>query len=155
LCDTNTKIRLFVQESLPLHTTAEALFKVDNDFKTTNKLQWEKCAGISTVGVQAMSGIRKGLVARIQKVTSLVKWAHCCIHLEVQASRRMPSKTKTVLDEAVKIVSLIKACPLNSRLFSALCNEMGSDHEHLLLHTEIRWLSRGKVQTRLFGFVTK
>jgi hypothetical protein len=57
---------------------------------------------------------------------------------------------KAVLDEAVKVVSFIKARPLNSRLFSALCNEMGSDHEHLLLHSEIRWLSRGKVLTRLF-----
>lgn len=61
----------------------------------------------------------------------------------------MPSKMKIVLDEAVKIVNFIKARPLNSRLFSALCNEMGSDHEHLLLHSEIRWLSRGKVLTRL------
>jgi hypothetical protein len=40
---------------------------------------------------------------------------------------------KTVLDEAVKIVNFIKVRPLNSRLFSALYNEIGSDHEHLLL----------------------
>jgi hypothetical protein len=59
------------------------------------------------------------------------------------------SRMKTVLDEAVKIVNFIKVRPLNSRLFSALCNEMGSDHEHLLLHSEIRWLSGGKVLTRL------
>jgi hypothetical protein len=86
-------------ESLPLDTTAEALFKVVNDFITTNKLQWEKCAGISTDGAQAMTGIHKGLVARIQKVASLVKWTHYCIHREVLVSRRMPSKIKTVLDD--------------------------------------------------------
>jgi hypothetical protein len=109
-----------------------------------------KCVDISKDGAQAMSGIQKDLVARIEKVASLVKWTHCCIHREVLVSRRMPSKMKTFLDEAVKIVNFIKARPLNSRLFSALCNEMGSNHERLLLHSEIRWLSQGKILTRLF-----
>jgi hypothetical protein len=66
----------------------------------------------------------------------------------------MLTKIKTLRDEAVKTVSFIKARPLNSQLFSALCKEMGSDHEHLLLHSEIRWLSQGKVLTRL-SFVMK
>jgi hypothetical protein len=57
---------------------------------------------------------------------------------------------RTVPDEAVEIASFIKARPLNSRLFSALRKEMGSDHEHPLLYSEIQWLSRGKVLTRLF-----
>jgi hypothetical protein len=58
----------------------------------------------------------------------------------------MPSKMKTVLDEAVKIANFLK--PI--RLFSALRKKMGSFHQHLLLPSEIRWLSRGKVLTRLF-----
>jgi hypothetical protein len=67
----------------------------------------EKCVGTSTDGAHAMSGIHKGLVARIQKVASLVKWTHCCIHREVLVSSRMPSKMKTVLDETVKIVKFL------------------------------------------------
>lgn len=39
---------------------------------------------------------------------------------------------------------------LNSRLFTIVCNEMGSDHEKLLLYTEIRWLSRDEILSRLF-----
>lgn len=62
----------------------------------------------------------------------------------------MPAELKTVLDQSVKIVNFIKSRALNSRLFTILCNEMGSDHNKLLLHTEVRWLSRGKVLTRLF-----
>jgi hypothetical protein len=55
-----------------------------------------------------------------------------------------------VLSEVVKIVNYIKANALNSRLFAVLCDEMGADHKKLLLHAEVRWLSRGKVLSRVF-----
>jgi hypothetical protein len=79
-----------------------------------------------------------------------MKWVHCFIHREALASNGMPPEFKTVLDNAVKLVNFIKARPLYNRLFSVLCDEMGSEYTHLLLHSEIRWLSRGKVQRRLF-----
>jgi hypothetical protein len=62
----------------------------------------------------------------------------------------MPSKFRTVLAHSVKIINFIKASPMNSRLFSLLCDDMGSEHKQFLLHFEVRWLSRGKVLTRLF-----
>lgn len=61
----------------------------------------------------------------------------------------MPKELRVVLDEAVKTVNLIKSRAMNARLFSILCNEMGAHFHQLLLHSEVRWLSRGKVLARL------
>jgi len=60
------------------------------------------------------------------------------IHRQALASKNMPRSLKLVLDSAVKDVNLIKARLLNSKLFSVLCNEMGSTHNSLLLFTEVR-----------------
>ena len=62
----------------------------------------------------------------------------------------MPPSVKEVLDESVKIINVIKSRPKNTRLCKMLCEDMGSLHTSLLLHTEVRWLSRGKTLTRLF-----
>jgi len=50
----------------------------------------------------------------------------------------------------VKIINFIKSGPKNTRLFKMLCEDMGSLHTSLLLHTEVRWLHRGKILTQLF-----
>jgi hypothetical protein len=62
----------------------------------------------------------------------------------------MPQGLKEVLDNTVKIENFIKSQPTNSRMFQALCEEMGSLHNCLLTHTVVRWLSRGKILVRLF-----
>ena len=38
----------------------------------------------------------------------------------------------------------------SARVFQKLCEEMDSENVTVLLHTEVRWPSRGKVLTRVF-----
>lgn len=53
----------------------------------------------------------------------------------------MPPFIKEVLNEIVKIIKFIKSRPEDIRLFKILCDDMGSLHTSLFLHTEIMLLS--------------
>ncbi|XP_022163151.1 zinc finger BED domain-containing protein 5-like [Myzus persicae] len=49
----------------------------------------------------------------------------------------MPIPLKNVLDEAVKIINFLKSRPLSTKLFTILCEDMGSMQKSLLYHTEL------------------
>jgi len=135
---------------LATRTTGQEIFNLIDTFMSTNGIDWTRCVGICTDGAKSMTGKHTWLIAHIKKVCPSILWLHCSVHREALAAKNMPADLLSVLNDAVKLVNFIKACPLNSRLFTLLCNEMGSEHKALLLHTEVRWLSRGKVLTRLF-----
>jgi len=83
------------------------------------------------------------------EVSPNASWTHCNIHREVLVSTNLLDNLKIVLNTSVKIINYIKTRPLLSQLFEKLCEEMGSSYKSLLLHNEVRWLSRGKVIIRL------
>ena len=50
------------------------------------------------------------------------------------------------------MVNCIKTRAVKSRLFELVCKDVDSQHVRLLLHTEVRWLSKGKVLARVNEF---
>ena len=81
---------------------------------------------------------KKGLKAKVLSIASHVKFTRCIIHREALASKTLEPELNNVLQTAIKIVNFIKSRPLNTRLFILLCQEMGSTHESLLFHSEVR-----------------
>ena len=65
-------------------------------------------------------------------------------------SKKISPELHEILNFVVKCINLIKATPLDQRLFSSLCADMDADHKALLLHTDVRWLLRGRVLKRVF-----
>lgn len=129
--------------------TGEIIFDTLDTYITLKKLDWKNCVGICSDGSRAMCGKNSGAVTRCLQKCPNATWTHCTIHREALVSKNIPKSLNTVLTTAIKIVNFIKSKPLQSRLFQKLCEEMGSLHKSLLLHTEVRWLSKGKVLTRL------
>jgi hypothetical protein len=87
---------------------------------------------------------QRNFCKEIKEFAANAKCVLCSIQRQAQAAGKMPAILKTVLTEAVKFVNLIKSTATNSRSFSILFNEKGSEHDKLL-YTDVRWLSWGKV----------
>jgi hypothetical protein len=83
------------------------------------------------------------------KVNPQIVWTHCFLHREALASKAMGLELRKVLDTAIQIINYIKASAKNNRIFTTICEEMGSDHKSLLLHTEVRWLSKGNIKLKM------
>jgi hypothetical protein len=88
--------------------------------------------------------------ARNQRKNPDVITTHCFLQRKVLVSKTIEEDLKQVLDVVVNMINFIKQRPLTSRMFAKLCENMQKDHVTLLQHTEIGWLSRGKVLTRVF-----
>ncbi|XP_071041762.1 protein FAM200A-like [Parasteatoda tepidariorum] len=152
-------------KSLEGKTTGEKIFEVINEYFETkwqkvtkarlklvsrNKVTWANCVAVCTDGAAALTGSNKGLRGLIQKVEPHMVFNLCMIHRQALVAKDMDEELHNVLQDAVSSINYIKCNSHNSRLFSIFCNEMGSTYERLLLHTEVRWLSRGKILRRIF-----
>ena len=96
-----------------------------------------------------MLGNASGFTALVKKEAPHVIVTHCFLHRHALASKTLPTILREVLSTAVKVVNFIRTRALNHRVFKRFCHEMGAEYEVLLHHTEVRWLSRGQILTRL------
>jgi len=99
-----------------------------------------------------MTGKHVGVVRRIKEVTPDAEWTQCMYTLQrgTCVKKKMSIELNKVLSESDKIINFIKSGAINSRMFYKLCEENDQKVKSLLLHSEVRWLSRGKCRFRLF-----
>ena len=96
-----------------------------------------------------MLGKTSGFASLVKKEVPHIIETHCFLHRHALASQTLSLTLKEVLSTSVKVVNFVRARALNHRIFKKLCQEMVAQQEVLLYHTEVRWLSKGQVLTRL------
>ena len=55
------------------------------------------------------------------------------------------------MNEVVKVINSIKKSALKSRMFEKVCEGMDANHKNLLFYSAVRWLSRGRVLSRIYS----
>jgi len=131
---------------------------VENAMKTM-QLPLQKMDSVTTDGCKSMTGKKVGLLKRlVDRVTEVdcnreLIFLHCIIHQEVLCKNVLDMKH--VVDSVIKIVNFIRTRGLNHRQFITLLENYGSDHNDVLYHSAIRWLSFGNVLRRFWDLKRK
>lgn len=144
------KEELLLSQELKTTLQGSDVMNIISQYFEKHEIMWEKLVGFCTDGAPAMLGSRSGLAALIKQKNPSVITTHCIIHRQALAAKTLPECFSNTMKIAIKVVNFIKNSALNTRLFKKLCSDMDSEHESLLFHTEVRWLSKGNMLERLY-----
>lgn len=153
--DGDMQEQFLCSRDLPTTTKADDIFNSVDLYLSSVGLSWEYCVGITTDGAAAMTGKHSGVVKQILEKAPNATWNHCFLHREALAAKDMVPVLDEALKDVTKVVNHIKRSAKNSRCFSKLCKDLGSEHMQVLYHSEVRWLSRGKVLSRFYELKTE
>ncbi|KAI6646023.1 general transcription factor II-I repeat domain-containing protein 2-like [Oopsacas minuta] len=129
----------------------EAVHRVLRDYN----LSLANLTGLTTDGVPAMVGAKRGVVSLIEKeitefgFTQKLLKTHCIIHQEALCAKSV--SFQDVMKVVVKIVNYIRSRGLKHRQFKIFLAEMDAWYGDVLYYSHIRWLSRGDMLERFYN----
>ena len=119
------------------------MYRAVEDYFQKKSIPLTNIISCATDGAPSMVGRHHGFLSYLKKAVSKVLTLHCVIHRQHLVAKNLNEKLYESLLTVVTAVNKIKANALNSQLFHQLCIENDEDFQCLLLHTEVRWLSKG------------
>ena len=115
----------------------------------------EKLVSVTTDGAPAMIGRHTGFIAHCKGDTEFSNFLHyhCIIHQQALCAKVIGFEH--VMTPVVKIINSIRSRAKQHRTFKVLLEELSTEYGDLLLHTEIRWLSRGRILLRFLSLLSE
>ena len=134
---------------LKTDSKGETIFRCVKEYFEKHCISFHNVTAIATDGAPSMVGKYKGFLAIVKKENANIRTVHCVCHRQHLVAKNLTDELHSALQVFIKTINKIKANPLNSRLFAKLCMENDEVFNQLLLHTEVRWLSKGNCLQRL------
>ncbi|XP_053177223.1 SCAN domain-containing protein 3-like [Scomber japonicus] len=152
----NFKEELLSLSPLEGHTTGDAIFAKLEELFQLYSLTFQRVNLIVTDGAPAMMGKHRGLVSRLKELAPQMHGLHCLIHQSVLCAR-LSGELKDVMDKVMKVIHFVRGTSSTQhRLFRQLVAELeDAAHDDLLLHNDVRWLSKGKALDRFCALLNE
>ena len=141
---------LFVRE-LKTDTKGESVFNVVEKFFKEKNVPLSNILACATDGAPSMLNRHRGFITFLKQAVPGVLTVHCVIHRQHLVAKNLSGQLHKSMNTVITAVNKIKAHSLNSRLFRQLCIDNDEEFEPLLLHTEVRWLSKGNCLKRFYS----
>lgn len=136
-------------QSLPERTRGEDIFSSLKQFFEVNNLSLESIISVTTDGAPAMVGKEKGLVKMLKDIIPNLQSYHCIIH-QTALCGRLKGDFSQIMTTVMKLINFIRSkSSLQHRLFRSFTHDVSSEYTELLLHNDVRWLSKGKALHRI------
>uniref|UniRef100_A0A3Q3FDJ6 SPIN-DOC-like zinc-finger domain-containing protein n=1 Tax=Labrus bergylta TaxID=56723 RepID=A0A3Q3FDJ6_9LABR len=115
---------------------------------------FDKLSAVVTDGAPSMQGKHTGFAGLLQQSGVDCPILHCIIH---QALCAKSMNFSHVMDLVTKVTNLIRGGnrSLNHKTFVAILDEVSAVYGDLQMHTEVRWMSRGKRLERFFALLAE
>ncbi|CAH1983266.1 unnamed protein product [Acanthoscelides obtectus] len=128
---------LLFASTLITDTKGESIFRALKDYFIEKAITLSNIISVATDGAPAMVG----------RVLAI----HCVIRRQHLVAKNLSVRLHESLHLVIDAVNRIRSNALNTRLFAQLCEENNEHFHQLLLHTEVRWLSKGLCLSRFFA----
>lgn len=142
---------LLFARNLETDTKGESIFNTMNKFFQEKGIPVCNILSAATDGAPAMTGRHKGFISYLKQAVPNVLAIHCVIHRQHLVAKNLSERLHTSLHYVIKAVNKIRSNPLSDRLFDQLCVQNDEEYNRLLLHTEVRWLSKGTCLNRFWN----
>ncbi|XP_065147064.1 SCAN domain-containing protein 3-like [Paramisgurnus dabryanus] len=151
----NEETKTFVEDilgvtALKTHTRGEDIYLAIKEMLTQRRIDVKNVVSITTDGAPSMMGREKGAVSRLKEDNPELLSYHCIIHLSVLCST-LSEHHAEVMNTITKLVNFLRASSAHQhRLLREFLAEVDAPANDLLLHSNVRWLSKGKVLARFW-----
>ncbi|KFD45776.1 hypothetical protein M513_13354 [Trichuris suis] len=142
--------QLLFAKDLVTDTKGESIYRAVEEFFKEKSIHLANVMSVATDGAPSMVGSQRGFIAHLNEVVPGVLAVHCVIHRHLVA-KRLSDRLSCSLQFVISAVNKINSKSLNERLFSQSCEANDEDFNRLLLHTEVRWLSKGTCLRRFYS----
>ncbi|GCC24501.1 hypothetical protein chiPu_0002902 [Chiloscyllium punctatum] len=133
---------------LPTDTKGKTIFDCVKDYFDKKSVTLKNIVACATDGACAITGQHRGFDALLKREVPHVFTVHCIIYRQHLVAKKLSEALNHSLQVVIHGVNYIKRHALNERLLCQLCKDNEDEFLQSLIHTEVRWLLKGKCLNR-------
>ena len=133
---------------LETDTTGLSIFEAIKPWFDGNQIPFGNLVSCTTDGAPFTLGKQNGFIAHMKEICPSILAVHCVVHRQHLVPKKISSDLQESLRVVIQTVNKVKSHSKYDRLFRKFCIDIEQEHVRLILHTEVRWLSKGNCLTR-------